>query len=131
MSDELQTHDQNMYTPTIWEAAIEGKEAKPVTLAKLNDEFKLTLPHIKAEELVDKTFVIAGVKEFESAFPTQDHAYFAKCVNREFGEFTTVLGGTAVVEMVDAIIASGSYRPVEVTLRKIVGGKYGGYYTIE
>ncbi len=105
---------------------------KPVLLAGILQEMGLSGPRIPASELVDRTFIITGAKPFESSFKGGEHAWFCVCVDPELGEvFTTVLGGLAVVDIIDALAKAGLSAPLQVTMRQVQGGRYGRYYVLE
>ena len=116
---------------TLWEASAKDvlKEAKPLSEAIAN--YTDLPPHIKAEDLDGMTFVIVAIKEFESAFLEQDHAFFVGCLHEDGSKFTTVLGGMVVTETLEALIAGGMTSPVKVTLKLKRQGKYGRYYVLE
>ena len=103
-----------------------------VKLAHVLEEMGLSGEQIPAEDLVDTTFIIRRAKPFQSAFNEGDHAYFCVIAVSDTGELkTTVLGGMAVVEVLDAYIDAGAKAPLEVTLRKMEGGRFGHYYSLE
>jgi hypothetical protein len=84
---------------------------------------------IKAEELVNMTFDILRAKQQESSFEGQEVFWF--CIVRPVGQdelFETVLGGQAVMEILNAYAKSGIENPLRVTLDFVKGGKYKGYY---
>jgi len=102
------------------------------TLADVKDEYGLDYPQVKAETLIDETFTLLSAKPFDSRFPGQEKAYWCVCRDEDTGElFATVLGGSAVVEVIEQLIAAGLEQPVAMTLRQQSGGKYGRYYTVE
>lgn len=108
------------------------QNAEPVSMKDVREQAGLPTEQIAAEDLVDRSFLILAAKPFDSSFKAQDHAYY--CVIRLDGEsknVATVLGGAAVVETLDVLIRTGLNRPLQVTLRHVQGGKYGGYYTVE
>jgi hypothetical protein len=87
---------------------------------------------ITAEELVNKTFDILRAKKQDSSFEGQDHFWF--CIVRPVGQdelFEVVLGGGAVIEILDAYAESGIQNPMRVTLDFKTGGKFKGYYTFK
>lgn len=112
---------------------LEANLALPVV--KLHDvleELGMAGPVTPAEELVGRTFQIRKAKPFASRFDDEAHAYYCVCVDPATGEkFATVLGGMAVVEILDAYIAAGQKSPLEVTLGHNEGGRFEGYYTLE
>jgi hypothetical protein len=87
---------------------------------------------IGAQDLIGKTFDIMRAKAFESSFPGQGHAWY--CVIKPVDQdelFSVVLGGGAVVEILDAFAKSGMTQPLRVALGWKDGGKFSGYYTLE
>jgi len=105
---------------------------EPVSLTKILTEMGLTGPRIPAAQLVDQSFIILRAKPFQSAYDEQAHAWFCVCTDVATGEnFTTVLGGQAVVDVIDALAATGFEKPLVVTLRLVQGGRYGRYYVLD
>lgn len=87
---------------------------------------------IKAEELVDKTFVLRRVRPYRSRFEGQDQALFCWCAWPDTGEaFTTTLGGVGVMDTLDFYLSELGDLPVQVTLRKQEGGSHGWFYVLE
>ncbi len=87
---------------------------------------------MKAEELVDTTFIVFAAKRCLSGKYKDSVYYFCNCTDKEKSEtFTTTLGGGAVVEMLDKYIAAEINKPFEITLRFIKEGSHDGYYVIE
>lgn len=87
---------------------------------------------ISAQELIGRTFDILRAKQFESSFKEQSHAWY--CVVRPVEQdelFSVVLGGGAIVEILDAFAKSGMDRPLRFSLGWKDGGKFSGYYTLE
>ena len=114
----------------MWYLADCKKETLP--LSKILSEMGLSGPRIPAEQLIDRSFVILRAKPFQSSFNEQAHAWFCVCKDALTNEtFTTVLGGTACVDVIDALAAAGMTNPLEVTLRQVSGGHYGRYYVLE
>jgi len=104
----------------------------PYPLKAILAKYGLSGPRVPAKSLIDKTFVIRGAKPFPSTYDPNKHAYFCVCVDLETGElFTTVLGGSAVVDILDAIANTDLQQPLEVTMRLVEGGRYGRYYVLE
>lgn len=102
------------------------------SLKEIVEKYNLGTSNTKTDTLIDKTFVIDAVKPFNSRFGENAHSYFITAHYPETGEvFTTVLGGTAVVDTLDKLGENGVAPPYEVTLRQINGGKFGRYYTLE
>lgn len=105
---------------------------EPVKLGHILQKLGLSGPRIPATELIDKTFILYRGRSFRSSFKDQENAWFCVCADAKTGElFTTVLGGKAVVDIIEALALSGFDQPLEVTLREIKGGRYGKYYTLE
>ncbi len=103
-----------------------------VRLKDIRDEVAPQGEQIPAENLVDRPFQILRGKAFGSRFQEQSHAYFIVGVLTDSGElFNTVLGGQAVVEVLDAWSDMGRGERLEVVLHKVEGGKYGKYYVLE
>lgn len=108
----------------------EGME--PVELKSVRADLGLDLPIVKAEDLVDSTFIIRKAKVWESTLKHGGVVYFCTCASFPDGElFNTNLGGDAVVEILSKAFAAGVVAPLKVTLRKISGGKFGRYYILE
>lgn len=108
----------------------EGME--PVELKSVRADLGLDLPIVKAEDLIDETFIIKKAKVWESTLKHGGVVYFCTCVSVPDGElFNTNLGGDAVVEILSKAFAAGVVAPLKVTLRKISGGKFGRYYVLE
>jgi len=105
---------------------------KPRKLGDVKEQMGEVTQKIKAVDLIDKPFVILSAKAFPSTLKQGSYAYYCECSNPKSGElFATVLGGGAVVEMLDKWCASGLMEPLLVTLRKVSGGRYGRYYVLE
>lgn len=105
---------------------------KPVKLSAVKESMGMPSVQIKAEALIDKTFVIRSASSFVSTLGQGNSAYYCVCVMPDTGElFSTVLGGRAVVDLLDLYFQSGEQASLEVTLRKIAGGRFGRYYTLE
>lgn len=105
------------------------EDAIPLDWSQFAHEAHLTGTPITAEELTGKTFDILRAKKQESSFEEQDHFWF--CVVKPVDQdeyFQVVLGGAAVIEILDAYAAKGGNRPLRVTLDFVKGGKYKGYY---
>lgn len=108
-------------------------QLQAVSLMELLKDAGLYGPQIPADQLIDHRFTIRAAKQFQSSFKEGEHAYFVTAFDTETGEvFTTVLGGKAVVDMIDLLAQSNFQAPVIVTLRWQEGkGKFKGYYTLE
>ena len=105
---------------------------EPVKLGDVIEEYAPTGEKVKAETLLDKEFTIIRARAFESRFESQDHAYFVTgYLEKDQKLVSTVFGGAAVVDILDAFIKAGFDRPLTVVLTLNEGGKYGQYYTLE
>lgn len=109
------------------------KTKETVKLSSILAEMGISGPRIPAESLIDQTFVIRAAKAFQSSYQEQAHAYFCVIAMVDTGEvLTSVLGGQAVVDIIDSLCAAGLDSPLEVTLRyKAGGGRFSGYYYLE
>jgi len=111
---------------------IADKTQPTVSLTKLLTDMGLAGVRVPASELIDRKFLIIRAKPFQSAYNEEAHAWFCVCIDPDVNEvFTTVLGGKAVVDILDALTATGIDNPLEVTLRQVKGGRYGKYYVLE
>jgi hypothetical protein len=111
---------------------IADKTQPTVSLTKLLNDMGLAGVRVPASELIDRKFLIVRAKPFQSAYNEEAHAWFCVCIDPDINEvFTTVLGGKAVVDILDALTATGIDNPLEVTLRQVKGGRYGKYYVLE
>jgi hypothetical protein len=111
---------------------IADKTQPTVSLTKLLNDMGLAGVRVPASELIDRKFMIIRAKPFQSAYNEEAHAWFCVCIDPDINEvFTTVLGGKAVVDILDALTATGIDNPLEVTLRQVKGGRYGKYYILE
>lgn len=113
-------------------AYVADQAREAVSLAAVLQEMGLSGARVPAEQLVDTTFTILRAKPFASSFAADSHAWFCVCRAKDGGDvFTTVLGGQAVVDILDALVATGMTNPIEVTLRQVSGGRFGRYYVLE
>lgn len=87
---------------------------------------------VPAKNLIDSTFDIIRAKEFDSSFKDGEHAYYCVVKPVDASElYSVVLGGGAVVEVLDMIANSNIDNAIRVTLRFKEGGKFNGYYFFE
>jgi hypothetical protein len=89
----------------------------PIDFGQVLDELGYAGERVPAEELVGKTFVITRAKPYRSSFDRDRMVYF--CVFHLEGseqEFTTSLGGTAIVNALTEVIGLGMISPLRVTL---------------
>lgn len=111
---------------------VANPKEEPIVWRDFARQLGLAGTPISAKELVGTEIDILRAKQFESSFPGQDHAWY--CVVRPVGSeelFSVVLGGGAVVEILDAFAQTGMSRAIRVTLGWKDGGKFSGYYTLE
>ena len=105
---------------------------EPVEYAVIATDMGISGPRVPAVSLVGTKFTILGAKAYSSSFDEAKHVYFCVCRDAKTREiFTTSLGGQAVVDILDALVAAGFDRPLTVTLTEAVGGRYGHYYVLE
>jgi len=127
MSDEIT--QAPLFDPETYETIV---GAEVVNLSDVTERLDLEPVMVKAEDLIDETFIIRGASSFPSAYENQDHAWYCICESPKDQErFAVVLGGMAVVKILDVMAAAGFDHPLQVTLRQKAGGKYGRYYVIE
>lgn len=106
--------------------------APAINFSDILDAVGLGGPHLEAKELDDRTFLIVRAKACESEFDASKHFYYCICRDEEHNEdFTTALGGVAVVDMLDAYMSLNIDNPLRVTLRFVKQGKHDGYYVLE
>lgn len=107
-------------------------DAKPLILADVLREMGMAGKPVKAKDLVDHTLVIHRAKPFASSFDPTSDAWFVVALDTDTGEqITTVLGGAAVVEVLEAYSQHGNGAPLQVKLCWNEGGTFNGYYTLE
>lgn len=107
-------------------------DASPVVWSDFAKKLGIRGIPVSARELVGKTFDIYRAKQFDSSFQMQDHAWYCVVKPLDSDElYSVVLGGGAVVEILDAFAQSGMDAPLRVTLGWKEGGKFSGYYTLE
>lgn len=127
---------------------------EPVNWRTMKDRFDPDGDKVKAQELVDRTFNVTYLKPFDSSFDESKECYWVKGVDVETGQlFNTVLGGTVVCEILngfyelnrqyhealangddataEALAEMGAGAPIQLTLIRKEGGKYGSYYDFE
>lgn len=124
--------NENVITPRPHEEQIVADpNAAPVSLAEILSQMGMGGRRVQSKELVGRTLDIIRAKPFASSFDESREAWFVVCRDVETGEqLTTVLGGGAVVEILEAYAATGSNKPFRVTLEWVEGGKFGGYYQL-
>ncbi len=126
----------------------------PVDLATIRERVDPQGKHLKAEELIDKTFTIVLVQPFQGTLPgSRETIYHVRAVDENGELFHTTIGGKVACEWLDTLNdltaawalaksmgddarvkqleEAGAGRPVRVTLRWHVGGAKAGYYEFE
>jgi len=106
--------------------------AEPIVWSEWAKKMGLRGTPISAKELIGTTFDILRARQFESSYKDKMHAWY--CVIRLDNTdelFSVVLGGGAVVEILDAFAQSGMNSPLRVQLAWTDGGKHDGYYYLE
>lgn len=110
---------------------IAAPDETPVVLQDVLRELGIAGPRIPADQLKGKTFTIVRAKPFMSSFAEDKQAYFCVIVlEGDSTPYTTVLGGQAVVDVIQAYILSGGNKPLTVTLDFIEQGRWAGYYQL-
>lgn len=113
-------------------AIITDPNAAPLSYVDMRRTLGIAGQPIAAKDLVGKTFVILRAQEFKSEFEKQDHAYYCTIKLVDDGElYSVVLGGGAMVDMLDAIADAGLAEPLKVTLRWKERGEDNSYYFFE
>ena len=108
-----------------------GADTKAKPLADVAQEYGIVAPHQKAEALRGQSFTILGLKKVASDLPGPGYYYFVACYDAKAKEyFTTSLGGQAVLQTLDRMIAKGVKEPVVVTLDFVEQGAFDGYYVL-
>lgn len=112
--------------------AIQASETMmPIRLGDVLKEMGLTAPMVPARELIGEEFVILRGRRFTSRFSENKHAWFIIFKYPDDDEiYSTILGGDAVVELLDAWASTNRYEPLLVYLEWVNGGRYGGYYRL-
>lgn len=106
--------------------------AAPVVLADVLREMGMAGIPVKARELVGHTLIISRAKPFASSFDPTSDAWFVVARDLDTNnDVTTVLGGAAVVEILEAYANHGNGAPLQVKLAWNEGGSFSGYYTFE
>ena len=126
----------------------------PVDWKTMREQFDPQGERVPAKELVDTKFTIVELHPVHSTLNAKlDHFYYCRCVDADGALFNTILGGQAVVEVLDSfdalraayveaegmgdpdrmaeLKAVGAMAPITVTLRYQKGGEYSGYYYLD
>ena len=127
---------------------------QPVEWKSMREQFDPQGERVAAKELVDTTFTIVEMHPVKSTLNAElDHFYYCRCVDENGALFNTILGGGAVVEVLDSfdalraayveaeglgdtermagLRAVGAMAPLVVTLRYQRGGQFAGYYYLD
>ena len=125
--------DSGHNDPLPWEGYGEATEgAEPEAVADLPGMAPFEGEQIKTRELLGRPFLVMKARQMRSTKGKGGHFYAVQAKDEETGElFRTLLGGVAVVKVVDVWLRQSSRRPLRVTLREVEGGEYGHYYTLE
>ena len=106
-----------------------NSELQVVDLVSELTRLGLIAPKIPAKELAGREFVIRYAKQFMSSYDKDRHCYFVKGEDPATGEvFTTVLGGQAIVDVIDLLVSAGFDNPLLVKLEYVKQGSHDGYY---
>lgn len=104
-------------------------DAQPVKLSDILDEFGFNAPQIPAKDLIGRTFTIYRGRTFMSTYNDNSHAWFIFGVTLDDNNsFSSIIGGHACVDVLDAWALSGRQEPLTVKLEWVEKGKYRGYY---
>lgn len=125
--------DDKVREPMPWEGygeATEGAEVQAVSdlpgMAPFEGE------QIKTVKLIGRTFLVTKARWMKSTKGKGGHFYTVQAQDEETGElFSTLLGGVAVVKVIDTWMRQETRRPLRVTLREVEGGEFGRYYVVE
>lgn len=116
-----------------WEGygeATEGADAQAVS--DLPGMAPFEGKQIKTRDLLGRPFLVLKARLMRTAKGKGGHFYAIQGKDEDTGElFRTLLGGVAVVKVVDVWIKETPRRPLRVTLREVEGGEYGHYYVLE
>jgi hypothetical protein len=94
----------------------------PIDFGQVLDELGYAGERIAAEDLIGKTFVILRAKPYKSSYDKSRVVYFCVCrFDGQDAEFTTSLGGTAIVSALTEVIGLGMVSPLRVTLLRKTG----------
>jgi len=104
----------------------------PVTYHDVLEELGMAGDQVPFESLLDRPLRIERAKPLMSSYQEGAHAWFAVVTDMQSGErISTVVGGGACVEVLDAYAKAGRQEPLIVTPRRKDGGSFGRYYVFE
>jgi len=104
----------------------------PIRWGEIREKLAPQGEGIPAIDLVDHELTLLRMKQFPSRFDNQEYAYWVVFYDETDQKMVnTVLGGSACIEVFDALIEAGLEQPVLFILRWNEGGAYSGYYTLE
>jgi len=87
---------------------------------------------IKTRDLLGRPFLVLKARSMRSTKGKGGHFYAIQGQDEDTLEyFRTLLGGVAVVKVIDVWIKQESRKPLRVTLREVEGGEFGHYYVLE
>lgn len=112
----------------------EAESKAPMKAGDLPGNSPFEGEQIKAADLIGKSFLIIRVRRMTSTKGKKggpDHFYLVQAKMLESGQvFSTLLGGVAVVQVIDAWTEVVNRGPLQVTLEQIEGGEFGKYYVL-
>lgn len=115
-----------------WEGygeATEGLEAQAV--ADLPGMAPFEGEQIKTRDLLGRPFFVLKARSMRSTKGKGGHFYAVQAKDEDTDElFTTLLGGVAVVKVIDTWLRQTPRRPLRVTLSEVEGGEFGHYYIL-
>jgi hypothetical protein len=87
---------------------------------------------VKTRDLLGKTFTIYKVRRMASNKRKGTHFYAIQAVESGSGKlFNSLLGGVAVVKVIDTWLHQSNRRPLTVSLEEVQGGEFGRYYILK
>jgi len=118
--------------PQDWESLPEFAEADgnaaPESVSDMPGMKAFEGEEIKPHDLMGVPFELLAVKRLPSRKSKEGYFYVAQCRHVDTRTlFSTVLGGSAVLRVVNAWLSKGAKRPLRATLNEVEGGEYGHY----
>lgn len=102
-----------------------------ISLEQMMKDAGIFAEHHQARELCDMALVLLSARPFKSSYDPSKKAYFCTFTDEDEKRYTTVLGGGAVVPILDALIKTGFRSPLAVTLEFVEQGQNDGYYILK
>ena len=106
-----------------------NRDAEPIVFSQIVREMGLSGPTVPMVELVGQVITILRAKPFQSKYEGKKNPWF--CVFLMEGDdqpYTTTIGGSACVEMLEAFAAAEIDRPFQVKIEWVEAGRHDGYY---